>query len=325
MCMKKEKKSIWRAVLLSVCISLALAALFPLTGRQTQQGQSQRAQRQLVTVWIYGDQLNASGWLRKQTAEYQRQHEGVKIWVRTVTQADLALLEEDFAHAAPDMLLFMAEEEIPQAWTQQTKPLCMAGYALVTHAKAAVTLAPTSLFGVTPAPLINAAATPVPRQDWPQRLAAEEGLGAYFLQQMQAPPGAQLMPKDRLQEAFAAREVEAALLSTRQIRALEAQGIGMELLCAAPGSDLVLYGAVMQGATAAAADVLAHLSSVQAQRALAEEGLFSGQGVRLYGAGMPIWRAVEEAVQEGWQAQAFFWPQEKTAQIHLGQMLYTAK
>lgn len=320
-----EKGRKWLAFWLATGVCVAMLWHFPALWQKEAADTPRRAQRQLITVWMYGDPLNAAPWVRQQAAAYQKAHAGVNIWVRMVTAADLEALRADDLQAAPDVLLFMADAEVSPDWVQRAAPLCMAGYVLVTHAKADATLAPTSIFGVTPAPAGEAAATPVPRENWPQSLAADDQLGAFLLQRMDAPGGAQLMGAAQVLEAFLRHETEAALLSTLQIRALAAQQVTVELLCAAPGSDLVLFGALMQEAEPAADDVLRHFLSEDAQRALAERGLISTQGVRLYGAGTPVLQAVEAALYAGWRPEPFLWPQEKVEKVHLGQLLYAAK
>lgn len=325
--MKKQIKRIRLGSLGALCACLALMWFFPSVMREWAREDSlPRAQRQLVTVWIYGDVLGASPWVKGCAAAYQKLHDGVNIWVRTVSKADMALLEEDYAHAAPDLLLFMAGEEVSPAWLEgEIAPLCMAGYALVQRSETSVTPAPTSLFGVTPVPQKAAAITPVPREIWPQNIAADEGLGAWFLQKIGAPKGAQLLPCEQVQADFLQGKVQAALLSTLQIRKLSAQGQGMDLLCAVPGSDLVLFGAVMREAEAPAGDFLAYLLSHESQQKLSESGLFSPCGAVLYGAATPILQAVEAALGDGWLPDPLIWPQEKMEKVHLGQLLYAAQ
>lgn len=310
--------------LLSLGLCAAVLAGLPLlkSGGGRQPGQ---AQRTLLTAWIYGDGLNASPWIRRQAAAYQQGHPGVSIWVRTVSQADMQLLEEDFEHTAPDLIFFMGGEGADSAQVTQVQPVCRAGYALVMPAQETVTKAPASLFGITPTPQAKTEETPVPREEWPRNLAADDALGAYFLLEMGAPAGAQLLPGEALKEAFVQRRVEAALLSTVEIGKIHAQGTGTVLLCAAPGSDLVLYGAVMQGAQAAAAEAFAHFLSPEAQRALKDSGLFSVRQTGLYGGDAPVWQAVEAALQTGWLPDAFAFQREKEEKIHAGQLLYGAK
>lgn len=321
--MEKGRKRLAFWLAMGAC--LVMLWHFPALWENEEAAAPRRAQRQLITVWMYGDPLNAAPWVKKQAAAYQQAHAGVNIWVRMVTAADLAVLRADDLQAAPDLLLFMADAEVSPDWVQRAEPLCMAGYALVTHAKAEATIAPTSIFGVTPAPAAEAIATPVPKENWPGALAADDQLGAFLLQEMGAPAGAQLMDAAQVLEAFLQHKTEAALLSTLQIRALAAQQVPVELLCAAPGSDLMLFGALMRAAEPAADAVLQCFLSEEAQRALSERGLISAQGVRLYGAGTPVLQAVEAALQRGWRPEPFLWPQEKLEKVHLGQLLYAAK
>lgn len=323
--MKKSGKGARLGRVLALCACAAALGCFPMLLRMPGGAGPAQAQRTLLTAWVYGDGLNASPWIRKQAAAYQKSHPGVHIWVRTVTAADMALVAEDPSHAAPDLLFFMAGAGVDAAQVRQVQPVCMAGYVLVMQAKEGATAAPTSLFGVTPTPEKAAIATPVPRNLWPQPMAADDALGAYFLQQMDAPGGAQLLPQAALEEAFGQGSVQAALLSTVQLRALQAQGVGTQLLCAAQGSDLVLHGAVLRSAQPQAEAALAHFVSPQAQYALRDSWLFSAQQAPLYGAGTPIWQAVEAALGEGWLADAFLWTQEKEEKIRMGQVLYTAK
>lgn len=320
--MKKPLSALRVTTLLALCAGLSLLWFFPIFMQKLQPDHaSPGAQRQLITVWLRGDTLGAAPWLRRQAASYQKTHPEARIWVRTASDADMQQLSADFS-AAPALVLFAAGEEIPAAWVSELQPLCMAGYALVAPAGENAAPAPTSLFGVTPVPEIKPAATPVPVQNWPERIAADNEMGAYFLQLIGAPGGAMLLPADELPAALTQGKAQAALLSTRQIRALNAQGVGVQLLRAVPGSDLVLYAAVMQGGERAATGFLRHLISADAQRALAEYGLFSAQGVRLYGANTPVLQAVEEALSFSRLPDALTWPQEKKTLIHTAQALY---
>ena len=323
--MKKQVKWIHVGSLWALCACLALMWYFPSLLQEPEGEALPRAQRQLVTVWIYGDALNASSWVKGCAAAYQKENDGVNIWVRTVSAADLALLTEDYAHAAPDMLLFMAGTEVSPEWfAGEIKPLCMAGYALVQQSQSAATIAPTSLFGVTPAPEKAADRTPVPQESWPQDVVADDQLGAQMLLEIGAPGGAQLLPPMQVQEMFLQGKTASALLNTLQIRQLVAQGKGMELLCAVPGSDLVLFGAVMREACAPAGDFLKYLLGAESQQKLSEKGLFSPEGAVLYGAGTPILQAVEAALHGGWLPNALTWPQEYREKVHTGQLLYRA-
>ena len=305
-----------------------------------------KADRQLITVWIRSDTLSPSSWLRAQAAAYQKAHPGVNIWLRTVTSADMQLLSQNFDEAAPDILLFSAGESISPTWfedldslpalgskaksglhdqRQLAAPLCMAGYALVQQTQdAPVTPAPTSLFGVTPTPQPSTTAAPVTRESWPATLAADDQLGAGLLSLIQAPIGARLMDSQSLQTAFLRGDVPCALLNTMQARALQAQGKGMTLLCAAPATDLVLFGGVMQQSQPAAKNFLSYLICEPAQQALGSHGLFSvRKDIHLYGANTPILQAVESALADGWLPNAFSWPDLRDSTILTAQALYT--
>ena len=318
MCMKK--RNIW--VVLAITLWLTVLWYFPLLFRGREQADLPRAQRELLTVWLYGDTLGADGWVRDQAAEFQKKNGNISVWVRQVTHEDLMLLREDYRQTAPDVLIFGADAQIDAAWVRQVQPLGMAGYALVRRSQTQITPAPTSLFGVTPVPEASAAATAPPQESWPGKIVADDGLGAYYLQMICAPGGAQLLKKTQLLQYFQQEEEAAALLSTRQIRSLFAQKIGVEVLQAVPGSDLVIFGAVMQESIDAAEDFLRQLLTKKAQRGLAECGLFSAQGYRLYGAGTPVMQAVETALTDGWIPDALRWPEERKTLLHAAQAMY---
>lgn len=341
---KRMMRALWGA-LAAAAFMLALPGLIQQI--RTEKGMPQSAQRKLVTVWIKGDALGASAWIRSQAADYQKKQAGVNIWVRSASQADMALLSSQFAEAAPDLLVFAAGERVFSAWLQETDklplageraqsgqlegrqlavPLCMAGYVLVKKTQeAAVTPAPTSLFGVTPAPDVRrtAEASPVPKELWPEDVWADDRMGAALLALLKAPAGAKTVGSADVQAAFLQGKAQAALLTTVQARAAQAQGKGMEMLAAPPASDLVIFGAVMQDADDAAADFLRHLLKEEAQTALRERGMFAvRQDVRLYSADTPVLQAAEAALKDGWLPNAFTWPDQQTEMRHTGQIFY---
>ena len=67
---------------------------------------------------------------------------------------------------------------------------------------------------------------------------------------------------------------------------------------------------------------LRQLLTEKAQRGLAECGLFSAQGYRLYGAGTPVMQAVETALTDGWIPDALRWPEERKTLLHAAQAMY---
>ena len=81
MCMKK--RNIW--VVLAIILWLTVLWYFPLLFRGREQADLPRAQRELLTVWLYGDTLGADGWVRDQTAEFQKKNGNISVWVRQVT------------------------------------------------------------------------------------------------------------------------------------------------------------------------------------------------------------------------------------------------
>ena len=321
MCMKKRNIR----VVLAIVLWLAALWYFPSLFRGGEQTALPRAQRELMTVWLCGDTLGADGWVREQAAAFQKENRHISVWVRQVTQEDLMLLQEDYHQTAPDVLIFGADVQLNAEYVLQVQPLGMAGYALVKRSQTQITPAPTSLFGVTPVPEESSAATVPPRELWPEKIAADDGLGAYFLQMLSAPHGAQLMDKTQLVQYFQQEEEAAALLSTRQIKTLSAQGVGVEVLQAVPGSDLVFFGAVMQKSTDAAEKFLQQLLTEKAQCGLSACGLFSAQGYRLYGAGTPVMQAVETALIGGWIPDPLLWPGEREMLLHAAQAMYTVK
>lgn len=320
--------------LLLLCIALGALWRLPM-GRMKKEEPLPRAQRQLITVWICGEGLPVSAWVKQQATAYQKAHTGVSIWVRTAATGDMELLREDCSHAAPDVLLFMAGEKIEPAWFEElafcksesgqhggrqlAAPVCMAGYALVRTAKEGATPAPTSLFGVTPVPQKTAAATPPPKEEWPQKIVTDDRFGAWLLPQMNA--AGEVLPEAEAMEKFFQGKAEAALLSTVALRKLSARGKGMEVLEAAKETDLVLYGGVMREAASAAEDFLRYLCSADAQKQLSASGLISPQNETLYGAGTPILQAAEQALRQGNIANAFEWQHLSQSTFLTGQAM----
>ncbi|MBR5230723.1 MAG: hypothetical protein IKW00_00550 [Clostridia bacterium] len=332
--MKKYLTGIRLFSLILLCACLALVWKISLQQLHTAEPLP-RAQRQLVTVWIYGDRLGASPWVREQTAAYQKAHPGASIWVRTASGADMDALDADFPHTAPDLLLFMAGEEVKPEWLEELSfcrdstgqyagrqlavPVCMAGYALVRASKEASTPAPTSLFGVTPAPAKTAAATPVPREKWPQNTVTDDRFGAWLLLQLGIT--GEILPEEQAMEAFLQGKAESVLLSTLALRKLSARGMGMEVLSSADQTDLVLYGAAMRESSAEARAFLTFLCSSDAQQQLADAGLISPHGGRLYGAGTPILQSTEQALQKNGLVNAFDWQNQAQSTFMTGQAM----
>ena len=170
--MKRLKPGKALGCLLCILLTCALILAYPaLSARLSAAAPSappgvNAARRQLLTVWLAVDCLNAAPWVRAQAAAYAKTHKGVRVWIRTAAREDLQALCENM-DGAPDLILFAPGLDIPadclralsadglcaayrtagQAEGQQLAvPLCLDGYALVCPAREAVaTPSPTSL------------------------------------------------------------------------------------------------------------------------------------------------------------------------------------
>ena len=317
--MKKRKKGKLAVFAAAMAATALLTMAFPglknhiLYGGEAMPPGVKKPERQLTTVWLYGELPGAAAWLRQQAAAYGRRHPGVSVWLRTVSAQDV----EQMASAPPDVLVFNAGREVPAG---QAIPLCMSGYALLAPARESVTAAPRSLFGVPPTP--DPAATPSPALTWPGSFAADDDFGALALGAMNAPEGGVFCPAADAFRRFQAGE--AALLTVAQAQAAAAKELSYRVVAAAPATDLVLYG-MLCGEKNRGAAFLSDLAAEEAQRALAERGLIPAmEGLRLYGADRPMLQALETALDGGWRAPAFLWPQERRELVLTAQALYRA-
>ena len=317
--MKTRKKSRIIVFAAAMAASALLAAAYPglkahiLNGGTATPPGVGLPQRQLITVWLYGDLSGAAGWLRQQAAAYGRKHPGVSVWLRTVSGQDV----EQMAEAPPDVLVFTADQEVPAG---EATALCMSGYALLSPARESVTAVPRSLFGLPPTP--DPAAAPPEALPWPAAFAADDGFGVLALGAMGAPEGGTLCKASEIRGRF--ENGEAALLTVAQAQTEAAKELGYQVIAAAPATDLVLYGMACTERSDGAG-LLKYLAGEEAQRALADRGLISAMaGLRLYGADRPMLQALEAALADGWHAPAFSWPRERRELILTGQALYAA-
>lgn len=312
-----KRGSVRRAVILAAALGMTalLTAAFPLLKAHVAGGSPSTppgvrpAQRQLITVWIAGDLPGAASWLRAQAAAYEKSHPGASVWLRRVSAADIAQLED----APPDLLIFSPDMTTPAG---DAVPLCLSGYVLALPGSEAATAAPRSLFGVSPTP--DPAVTPQPlTAPWPERFAVDDGFGLLALASLGMHPGAEIVAHEALSARLQAGE--AALLPASQAR-----GGGVRVLAAASATDLALYGMVC-GKSGTGADFLRHLTDREAQRALAEQGLFPVlPDLHLYGADQPALLALEQALRSPRLAPPFTWPEHKQALILTAQALYQA-
>lgn len=306
----REKRALLCAAALAVTVLLILK--FPDLPVSRQEDGA--AQRRLITVWLAKGLPGTSAWAREQAAVFDRNRKAAGVWLRTVTEGEMAAL----ADAPPDVILWAAGTRLPEALSlEEARPLCLSGYVLAQPlAEAPITPAPRSLFGVSPTP--DPAQTPAPAVlAWPETFWADEGFGALALRSLGNPEGARFAPADQLPGHM--RKGAAALISLAQARRLE---IGYQVVAAAPATDLVLYAALTPGASPEARQFVEHLLSPAAQTALANQGLLPAlSGLRLYGPEAPAACALQFALAEGWLAPPD-WAEEQTLQTWTAQALY---
>jgi len=343
--MKKRR----RVRALCCFLALAITALLALAAPFLRAGMGQReaalppgvraAKRQLITVWVADGLPGVSAWLRGQAAAYAKIREGAAVWLRTASRADVAALED----APPDLLVFRAETPVlpwtlrPLALTAEAAlpaagawdgrrlaaPLCLSGYVLASCGEQALTPAPRSLFGVAASPPPASPAPPAGEVIWPEAPAADTAFGALALGAMGAPAGARLVDAAALPGLLQRREIAAALLTVQQARPLQAAGMALEPVAASPATDRVMYAALTERASDAAADFLDYLLSETAQRALADQALVSPRAdLRLYGPDRPLLSALEAALSGGWLAPAFYWAEEGAETCDIARTLY---
>ncbi len=304
-----------------------------------------REARELINVWVLGDTLGMSPWLRAQCAAFSRAQKGVSVWVRSVSKADMALWAEDRS-AGPDVIVFAAGERVdPDLLTESTSaaalseayaaagrldgrqlavPLCLSGYALLERTgEAAQTPPPRSLFGVTATPPPAPEATPPRAAAWPSAFYAGNGFGALALASMDAPTGAVFLDEAAVLSRFMAEENACALLTVAQARQCGAQGTGFQVLSAAAASDLVVFAARGSQSSETSEALLSELLSEAAQQALSAHHLLPARkGVILYGGNQPMLYALSASLRDGWLANAFFWPDEGADTLLTAQALY---
>ena len=268
-------------------------------------------ERRLITLWAASQLPGGVNWLKKQAAAYGRQQKNAALWLRIMTEQEMAAAAE----TPPDAVIWSAGVRVPEALgAADAVPLCLSGYVLAQpRPEAAATPAPRSLFGVSPTP--DPAQTPVPALvPWPETFWADDGFGALALRAMNAPAGAQLIPRAQLPARFQAGE--AALLSVSQ---LQTQPAAYDVVAAAPATDLVLYGAAI---SQTARDFLDFLRSQPAQTALSAHGLLPVlPGLRLYGPDFPALSALQYALDGGWLAPPD-WSEKMAAETWVGQWMY---
>lgn len=270
----------------------------------------QAPERQLLRIWLVSAPGGGESWLRTCLKEWEKAHPGVMTFLRTVGADEL----DREGAVPPDVLLYSPgdlsspqnsfavltgisgiREELLRTgrWQGQQYglPLCYAGYALAIDSalepSPAHTPAPTTLLGrpaETPPQAAEAPGLPEGVSVLPP-----EGCGLFALGTIlphRPDLEAQPLPHRDVYQRFLARQCGAALLTTGQVTAL-GSGIpyrivtGNEVI-----TDQVFLASLMPGATPAAAQLLADLTSPPYQRRLTAQGLHTVRDdLRLYAAG----------------------------------------
>jgi len=311
----------------------------------------QARERKLMRVWVASSVGGGQAWLKRQLQAWEKLHPDTAVYLRTVLPGeateentvlpDLVLyMPGDFAEPeklfAPLTGETMLREELLRCgrWKGQQYglPLCWGAWVLAVDGKlepeTAATPAPSTLLGrasVTQLPQ----ATPEPpfpiQAANAQETAVQSPCGAALFTALMLLPEKPKLPGDfallspaEVYSGFRAGKYASALLTTGQLTAFEAltaagKGFACRIMTADEVvTDQVWLGSVVKGASGEAAELLAYLTSAQAQKELTEQGLFSVRSdLRLYASS---WQAqVENAAGRGLSALNAFLPAEETA------------
>ncbi|MBR3739350.1 MAG: extracellular solute-binding protein [Clostridia bacterium] len=217
----------------------------------------------ILRIWNADQEIAVQYWLRGQAKTYEKAT-GQRVYLRTApNNRDQDLL--------PDALIIPEGDHL----------LALRGYALVVRADtAAVTPAPTSALFYRPSPAPEAAETPAP---WPE----EKELRAVLCPEAltDALPGTVLSTNPAAD--FAQGKADAALLTPGQAAGL---AVGYRAFAIPEGKGFLPVRATAY--TEAGEAFLSWLQGDEAQRALAQAGLFSPR-LRLYGPDDPVRYVIE--------------------------------
>lgn len=310
----------------AMLLTAALVLLTPpLLSRAAVPRLPQATPRRLVRVWVTSSVGGGQAWLREQLRAWEKRNPGAMTYLRmvspgeiTATDAvppDLVLympgdFQEPDAVFAPLAGALTAREPLLRAgrWRgeQYGLPLCFGAWVLAIDSAiepfAAATPAPTTLLGRA-APTVDAQATAEPgfpleaasRADVAVQAPAGGGLftlPALLPERPPLPEDFASLPSETVYSGFLARKYASALLTTGQmtaLAALTAAGEGFPYRVLVPEeivTDQVWLGSVTPGAGEDAASLLAYLTGVDAQRALARQGLYTVRDdLKLYASG----------------------------------------
>ena len=282
-------------------------------------------ERTLLRIWMVSSVGGGESWLKEQLRAFERANPGVMTYLRAVSPDELAnpeavlpdlVLYTPGTFAAPET--YFAPLSAPGGlrepllrcgrWKGQQYglPLCWGGYALcidgALEPESASTPAPTTLMG-RPAATPEASASPQP---YPYEaamasavpLAAPGGCGTLALCCLLEPSLRPPLPEGfaapaEVYASFRSRGCASAVLTTGQLTALAsltAAGKGFAYRTMVPAeiiTDQVWLGSVVRGAEdSAAPELLAFLTSREAQQGLSVQGLYPAlAGLTLYHTG----------------------------------------
>ena len=209
----------------------------------------------LVRVWIPEGESALSQWLRRRSAEYEKETKA-RVYVRSASEAeaDAALAGRDGA-PPPDLLIF----------PRQGDPVALRGYALILRDDTAPAVTPSPTFSLFARPTPEPAPVPTPAPPAPEdrdrpALVPYECGGALPRGVRSASPLSD----------FLQGKADAALLTAGQAAQLP---FGFRAWALPDGAGMVPFGA--RAETAGGEAFLAFLLRPSSQQALAEQGLYS--------------------------------------------------
>lgn len=252
--------------ILTTLLALALTALLFLAAPWRIREAAPLQRRDILRVWIAGEDAATISWLKKQAAAYEQETK-CRVYLRRAEEEEtLSALSRAPDAVIPDVIVGAGE-----------RPVALRGYALILRDDAArePTPRPTSALFARPTP----APGPTPE---PPALPPWEQVGAVLCPAVLrgAVPGTVL--SDTPAADLAAGKADAALLTAGEANQLK---IGFRAYPIPDGRGLIPIRAA--ALTAAGEQFLSALLSDQAQAALGQHGLYA-LSARLYTSNDPI-------------------------------------
>lgn len=297
------------AVVVSILLLFQLSSLRPVSPSLPG---TDAAPGQLLRIWISSSIGGSESWLRSCLKSWEKKHPGIMTFVRTVSPEEIT--REDVV--LPDIMLytpgdFTAPQQIfvpltnldglrvealrAGAWQgkQYGLPLCYAGYVLAIDSAAephsAAAPSPTTLLG-RPAPTEQAPPFPTPELPTNISLCIPKGVGLFTLDLLHVVPSFVHEPieltSSQVFSRFRSRQASAALLTTGQVTALNGVFPFRVMTPEEIITDQLWLSSLFPHAHDPAADLLAYLTSMEAQRKLTGQCLYSvREDLRLYASG----------------------------------------